>query len=189
MLVLVALVPPTAVAVIVALEERSDARSRAQTDLLDITRLAAFDAQAEVDATARFLSAVAEDLATRPGAKHCQRLLALVPRSTDLFSSVGVASPSGRVYCGTTTRGVVQPIERVDVSKTAWFRRAQTEPAFVLGDLGAGPFSRMTALLASHAVDRGRFRRPAVVFAALDLTRSPRRSGCRTRPAGRSTDP
>ena len=67
MLVLVALVPPTAVAVIVALEERSDARSHAQTDLLDITRLAAADAQAEVDATARFLSAVAEDLAARPG--------------------------------------------------------------------------------------------------------------------------
>jgi signal transduction histidine kinase len=184
MLVLVALLPPTAVAVIVALEERSDARSHAQTDLLDATRLAAADAQAEVDATARFLSAVAEDLAARPGVKHCQRLLALVPRSTDLYSSVGVASPNGRVYCGTTTRGLVQPLERVDVSNTAWFRRAQTQPAFVLGDLGAGPFSRMTALLASHAVDRGRFKRPAVVFAALDVNQLTKAIGLQDSPRG-----
>ena len=157
MLVLVALLPPTAVAVIVALEERTDARQHAQTALLDSTRLAAVDAQAEVDVTASFLSALADDLSARPGAKHCRRLLELVPRSTDLYSSVGVATPSGRIYCGTTTHGLVQPMEQVDVSKTSWFRRAQTERAFVLGELGPGPFSGLTELLTSHAVDRGRF--------------------------------
>jgi signal transduction histidine kinase len=184
MLVLVALLPPTAVAIIVALEERTEARGHAQTDLLNSTRLAAVAAQAEVDATAGFLSATAEDLAGRPGAKFCQRLLALVPRSTDLFSSVGVASPNGRVYCGTTTRGLVQPIERSDVSKSAWFRRAQTERAFLLAELGAGPFSRTTALLASHAVDRGRFKRPAVIFAALDVNQFTKTIGLQDSPRG-----
>src|SRR5215210_7978804 len=168
-LVLVALAPPTAVAVVVALEERKEARGHAQTDVLDSARLAAVDAEAAVDGTASFLSAVAGDLAARPGVEHCTRLLALVPRATDWYSSVGVASPSGRVYCGTTTRGLVQPIGRVDVSNADWFRRAQSQPGFVLGEFGPGRLSNIRTLLASHAVDRGRFRRPAVLFAAIDL--------------------
>ena len=80
-LVLVALAPPTAIAIIVALEERSEARRHVQADLLDSTRLAAADAASAVDATASFLSAMADDLAARPGVEHCERLLALVPRS------------------------------------------------------------------------------------------------------------
>ena len=168
-LVLVALAPPTAIAVIVALEERSEARRHAQTDLLNWTRLAAVDAESAVDATASFLAAVADDLSARPSVEHCKRLLALVPRATDFYSTVGVASPGGRVYCGTTARGLVRPIGRVDVSNADWFRRAQSERGFALGELGEGPLSHMKALLASHAVDRGRFEPPAVVFAAIDV--------------------
>jgi len=85
MLVLVALAPPTVVAVVVALEERGEARTHAQADVLDATRLAAIDAASAVDATASFLSAVAEDLAARPGVKHCERLLGLVPESYGLL--------------------------------------------------------------------------------------------------------
>ena len=184
LLVLVALAPPTALAIVIALEERDEARSRAQTDLLDSARLAAADAEAAVDGTASFLSAVAEDLAARPGVDHCERLLALVPRATDWYSSVGVASPGGRVYCGTTTRGLVRQIGRVDVSRAAWFRRAQTERGFVLGELGPGPFSQMKALLASHAVDRGRFEPPAVVFAAIDVDQLTKTIGLPDSPSG-----
>jgi signal transduction histidine kinase len=168
-LVLVALAPPTAIAIGVALEERNEARLHAQSDLLDSTRLAAVDAGSAVDATANFLSAAAVDLAARPGAEHCKRLLALVPRATDWYTTVGVASPGGRVYCGTTTRGLVRPIGRANVSKADWFLRAQRERGFILGELGKGPLSHRKALLASHAVDRGRFKRPAVVFAAINV--------------------
>jgi signal transduction histidine kinase len=171
MLVLVALAPPTAIALIVALEERGEARKHAQRDLLDSTRLAAGDAEAAVDATASFLAAVANDLAARRGVEHCERLLSLVPQATDWYSSVGVARPDGRVYCGTTTRGFVQPMGPVDVSGAGWFRRAQRERGFVLGEFGAGPLSSKEALLGSHAVDRGRGKQPAVLFAALDLAR------------------
>src|SRR5829696_4996765 len=168
-LVLVALAPPTAIAIIVALEERTEARRHAQADLLGATRLAAVDAEAAVDATAGFLSAIADDLAARPGVEYCKRLLALVPRATDWYSTVGVATAKGRVYCGATAIGPVRRIERADVSKAAWFRRAQSESGFVLGEFGRGPLSNMKALLAGHAVDRGRFERPAVVFAAIDV--------------------
>src|SRR5829696_3272724 len=142
-LVLVALAPPTAIAIIVALEERTEARRHAQADLLGATRLAAVDAEAAVDATAGFLSAIADDLAARPGVEYCERLLALVPRATDWYSTVGVATAAGRVYCGATKRGRVTPLGRVDVSKAAWFRRAQAERGFVLGELGVGPLTHM----------------------------------------------
>ena len=184
MLVLVALAPPTVIAITVALEERSEARRHAQSDLLDSTRLAAVDAGSAVDATAGLLSAVADDLAARPGAEHCKRLLAVVPRATDWYSTVGVASPSGRVYCGTSSRGFVRPIGRADVSKEEWFRRAQTEAGLVLGELGQGPLSPMQALLSSHAVDRGRFKRPAVVFAALDVDQFTKTIGLQDSPRG-----
>jgi signal transduction histidine kinase len=184
MLVLVALAPPTAIAVVVALDERKEARESAQTDVLDSTRLTAVDAEAAVDATASFLAAVAHDLAMRPGVEHCKRLLALVPRATDWYSSVGVARPDGRVYCGTTTRGLVRPIEAVDVSGTAWFRRAQVKSGFVLADFGPGPLSGKPALLGSHAVSRGRGRRPAVLFAALDVERLTKTLGLHDSPRG-----
>ncbi|HMJ96451.1 MAG TPA: ATP-binding protein, partial [Thermoleophilaceae bacterium] len=135
-------------------------------------------------ATASFLSAVADDLAASPGVEHCKRLLTLVPRATDWYSSVGMASPDGRIYCGATTRGFVQPTGRVNVSNAAWFRRAQTERGFVLAELGPGPFSHRKALLASHAVDRGRFRRPAVVFAALDVDQLTKTIGLQDSPRG-----
>jgi signal transduction histidine kinase len=170
-LVLVVLAPPTAVAVTVALEERGEARRHAQGDVLDAARLAAVDAEAAVDATASFLGAVAEDLAARPGVEHCKRLLGLVPRATDRYSSVGVARPDGSVYCGTTARGPVRPMDRVDVSGAGWFRRAQRDRGFVLGEFGAGPLSGMDALIAGHAVPGRPSKRPEVIFAALDLDR------------------
>ena len=42
----------------------------------------------------------------------------------------------------------------------------------------------MTALLASHAVDRGRFKPPAVVFAALDLNLFTKAIGLQDSPRG-----
>jgi signal transduction histidine kinase len=177
LLVLVALAPPTVVAVTVALEERSENREQAQADVLDATRLAGVDAASAVDATASFLGAVSEDLAARRGLAYCERLLALVPRSTDWYSFVGVAAPDGRVYCGTTARGARTPMDPVDVSGAAWFRRAQRARGFVLGEFGAGPLSTMDALIGSHPVDRGPGRRPAVIFASLNLQRLTRTLG------------
>jgi signal transduction histidine kinase len=169
MLVLVALAPPTVIAVVVALEERSEAREHAQADVFDNTRLAAVDATAAVEATANFLSAVARDLERRRSLEHCERLLALVPQATDWYSSVGVAGPDGSVYCGTTSRGFVRPMDPVDVSGADWFRRAQREDGFVLGEFGAGPMSGMDVLMGSHAVRRETGQRPSVLFAALNL--------------------
>jgi hypothetical protein len=98
MLVLVALAPPTVVAVIVAFEEREDARDHAESDVLDAARLAASDTDVGVDATARLLTKAARDLSERPAVRHCKRLLARVPEATDWYSSslVGLDEPALR---------------------------------------------------------------------------------------------
>src|SRR5687768_6790159 len=136
LLVLVALAPPTVIALGVALEERDEARAHAQGDVLDQTRVVAADVQRVVDATASFLAAVSEDLASQRADEHCERLLAIVPRATEWYSAVGVAGPDGRVYCGTTAEGAVRPMRPVDVSSASWFKDARREGGFVLGDFG-----------------------------------------------------
>jgi signal transduction histidine kinase len=182
MLVLLALLPLTAVAIIIALEERGEAREHAQADMLDSTRLSAVDAAGAVDATASFLGAVADDLADTRGIEHCESLLALVPQATDWYSSVGVAGPGGKVYCGSTSHGFVRPMDPVDVSGAEWFRQAQREGGFVLGEFGAGPMSGMDVLMASHAVRRGPGERPAVIFAAINLPQLTRTLGLHDAP-------
>ena len=182
MLVLVALVPPSVIAVIVALEERHEAREHAQADVFDSTRLAAVDAASAVDAMANLLGAVARDLENRRGLGHCERLLGLVPQATDWYSSVGVARPDGRVYCGTNGHGFVRPMDPVDVSEAEWFRRAQREDGFVLGEFGAGPMTGMDVLMGSHAVRQRPGKPPSVLFAALNLQRLRSRLGLRKGP-------
>ena len=175
LLVLVALAPPTAIALAVALEERGEARDQAQRDVLDQTRLVAADVQRVIDSTGDFLSAVSDELARRGGDDACERLLALVPRATDWYSSVGVADPDGRVSCGTTAEGPARPLEPANVSRALWFREAQRRGGFVLGDIGVGPLGSTEVLVTSHPVvptrRDARVGRPSVLFAGLDVRR------------------
>jgi signal transduction histidine kinase len=165
LLVLVALLPPTVVAFVVALEERDEAREQAQQDVLDTARVAAADVRRVITGTAGFLAPLARNLAEQPGRRRCEQLLGLVPRSTTRYSSVGVALPDGRVDCAATGRGLAQPMDEVDVSGVAWFREAVRSGRFVLGDLRRDPLSGEDALIAAQPIPgRGR----GVLFAAVD---------------------
>ncbi len=168
---LVALTPPTVIAVTVAVEERNEAREHAKRDVLDTTRLVAADIARVIGATGTFLAAVSDDLGHRRSRDHCERLLALVPRATDRYASVGVASPQGRVFCGSTLNGFTQPMDPVDVSREAWFRGGQAGGRFVLADYGMDPFSGMRVLMASYPIPSRRGARPSTLFAALDARR------------------
>jgi signal transduction histidine kinase len=170
-LVLVALTPPTIIALVVALEERHESRVHAQQDVLDTTRLVAADVSRVIGSTAGFLEAVSGDLAKRRGHGHCERLLALIPRSTDRYSAVGVAGPDGRVFCGSTAGGFSRPMEPVDVSRTDWFRAALSRGGFYLADFGQDPLSEMGVLMASHPIRARPSERPSVLFAAIDVRR------------------
>src|SRR5215210_2326220 len=170
LLVLVALAPPTAIALLVAFEERREARRHAQSDLLDTGRLVSADVARVVNGTSSFIRPVSRNLAADPGRRHCQGLLALVPRSTNRYSSVGVANPSGRVYCGATAKGLVR--RDADVSRSGWFQAARARRQFVLGEFGADPLTGMDALVAAYPLPGPHTAAgPNVMFAALDVRR------------------
>ena len=181
LLVLVALAPPT-VWRFVALEEREDARERAESDVQASARLAASDTDAGIDATARLLATAAHDLATHPEVEHCRLLLASMPERTDWYSSVGAAGPDGRVYCRITARGPTRPLEPMNVSGSGWFRRAQQRHGFVLGEFGAAPMSREKALIGGHQIAQESGTGHDVVFVTLDLERLTRSAGLNDAP-------
>src|SRR5687767_12964249 len=168
LLVLVALAPPTAIALVVAFEERDEAREHAQQDLLDTARVGAADVRRVITGTAGFLAPVSRDLAEDPGPRSCKRLLGLVPRSTTRYSSVGVARSDGTVSCEATARGAGQPAERVDVSRARWFRETVTRGRFVLSDLQTDPLSGKNALIAAQPIAASDGRTQGVLFAAVD---------------------
>ena len=183
LLVLVALAPPTAVALAVALEERNESRQHAQEDLLATARLVRGDVERLVAATNPFLAAVAENLARHPDRRSCERLLRLVPRSTDRYSSVGVAGPDGELRCGATRMGLARPMDRVHVAGASWFRGAQRSGRFVLGHLGKDPLTDTLSMVAARPLP-GRGGPPGVIFAAMDVRAFAQATGVKDVPAG-----
>jgi signal transduction histidine kinase len=169
LLVLVALAPPMAVAFTVALEERGEARAHAQQDLLATAQLVRADVARLVNATAPFLSAVSRDLAERPDRRSCEKLLALVPRSTSRYSAVGVAEPDGTIRCAATRMGLARPMEQVNLAPTDWFRTAQETSGFVLGELGRDPLTRTLALMTATRLPGPAGAPHSVMFADLDI--------------------
>jgi signal transduction histidine kinase len=169
LLVLVALAPPTIVAVVAELNERGEARTRAQRDVLDITNLVRADVERVISGTASFLGAISKELAGPPNRRRCEHLLGLVPRATARYSSVGVARPGGAVYCGATRMGLARPMDEADVSGAGWFRAARTSGGFVLGELGRDPLTGARALVAAQPVPGRPGGAASVLFAAVDV--------------------
>jgi signal transduction histidine kinase len=168
LLVLVALAPPTVVAVVVAVEERNEAREHAQKDVLQTAQVAAADVRRVMTGTANVIGALARDLAEEPSRRSCERLIRLVPRATTRYSAVGVARPDGTVYCGATTKGLAHPIHTVDVSAEPWFRKATASGGFVLGDIGRDPLSGTRAMVGALPIPGPGSAPRRVMFAAID---------------------
>jgi signal transduction histidine kinase len=169
LLVLVALAPPTAVALLVAIEERDEARSRAQADVLNTARVAAADVRRVMTGAASILGAYARDVAEDPDRRSCERLVGLLPRATTRYSSIGVARPGGKVYCAATGAGVVERPGRIDVAGTGWFRAAQERNEFVIGDLRADPVTGRRALVAAQPILSVSGAKPSILFGAVDI--------------------
>ena len=169
LLVLLALTPPTVVAITVALEERDEARDHAEQDVLATAQLVRADVARIVNATAPFLAAVSRDLAERPDRRSCEKLLALVPRSTSRYSAVGVAEPDGTLRCGVTKMGLAGPMEQLSVARAHWFRKAQRTGGFVLGHLGQDPVTRSLSLMTATRLPGPADAPHSVMFAAMDV--------------------
>ena len=169
LLVLVALLPPTAVAIVTELAERHEARESAQQDVLEAARVVRGDVQRLVEGTALFLAPLARDLARHPGRQSCERLLGLVPRSTSRYSSIGMAASDGTLMCGATQRGLLRPSQAPNVAHAAWFRTALGTDRFVLADYGIDPLAGTGALLAAQSLTDGSPGPRTVIFAGIDI--------------------
>jgi signal transduction histidine kinase len=168
LMVLAALVPPTAVAIALELTERQEAREQALKEVTDTTELVRADVERGLESTARFLAAFSRDLAGPPYRAGCERVLELVPRSTRKYSAVGAALPDGTVYCGATQQGVTRHPTAHNVSGAGWFRAAQARRGFVLGEYGPDPLSGTGALVAARPIPGPPGRPPSIMFAAID---------------------
>ncbi|HEX6653363.1 MAG TPA: histidine kinase, partial [Thermoleophilaceae bacterium] len=168
-LVLVALVPPTVVAIVTELSERHEARAGAQQDVLEAARVVRGDVQRIIQGTAGFLAPLARDLTSHPGRSSCERQLGLVPRSTSRFSSVGIATSDGSLMCGATHRGVVPRSKAPNVAHLPWFRAALRTDRFVLADYGIDPLAGTGALLVAQSLSGGPGTPKTVIFAGIDI--------------------
>jgi signal transduction histidine kinase len=167
LLVLVALAPPTIVAVVTELTERRLGREAAQQEVLDSARVVRADVRRVIEGTAGFMAPLAGDLERHPGRQSCERLLGLVPRSTSRYSSIGIATREGTVICGATQRGVIRRGEAASVARAPWFRAAIREGRFVLGEYGLDPLAGTGALVAAQPIPTGRMRSKTVMFAGI----------------------
>ena len=169
LLILVALAPPTAIALAVALDERHDARSEAQSEVLSAARVAAGDAEAVIDATARFLGVWAGALSREFVARRCDQLLDALSRASS-YSYLALADPDGTVRCASTVSA--GPAGRpANVARAGWFRAAQHRRGFVFGDSGRRLTSAANALVAAQAVPGEDAGRPSVMFVEFDTRR------------------
>ena len=169
LLVLVALAPPTIVAIVTELSERHEAQDDAQEAVLDSARVVRADVQRVIEGTAGFLAPLARDLARHPGRQSCERLLGLVPRSTSRYSSIGLARRDGTVICGATQRGVVRRGDAPSLGEIGWFRDAIHAGRFVLGDYDIDPLAGNSALVAAQPLPTGPRRSKMVIFAGIDV--------------------
>ncbi len=183
LLVLVALAPPTVMAVIAELEERSEQKERAQQALLDSSRVVRSDIGRLLSGTGSMLAAFSSELAERPGRRACERLIGLVPRATRMYSSVGVAEANGTLYCGARQAGLIRP-GSVSVHGSSWLGAATRENALVLGSFGWDPLSRMNALVAARPVPSRDGALQRVVFAAIDVGTFTRATALKDTPHG-----
>ena len=180
---LVALAPPTVMAVVAELEERSEQKEHAQQGLLDSSRLVRSDIERLLSGTGSMLGAFSSELAQRPGRRACERLIGLVPRATRMYSSVGVAKADGTLYCGAGQAGLIRP-GSVSVHGSTWLGAAIRENALVLGGFGRDPLSRMDVLVAARAVPSPRNTPRRVVFATIDVRTFARATALKDAPHG-----
>src|SRR5690349_2749980 len=169
LLVIVALTPVTVVAIVTELSERREARETARENVLDRARVVRADVRRIIAGTAGFVGPLARDVAAHPARRSCQRLLGLVPRSSNRYSSIGAATAGGTLLCGATHEGFVQGKRVPDLAGATWFRRALDTERFVLADYGPDPLSRMRSLVGALAVRPSPAARHTVLFVAIDI--------------------
>lgn len=165
LLVLVTILPATALVLYTASEQRRVAAEDAHAEALRLARLAALEQSQIFEGARQLLIGLgqAPDVLTQNGA-ICSARFADILKQFSVYTALAAATPRGDVFCnGTPTSALVSFADR------QYFQRALTTRGFAISEYLIGRVSGRPVIVVAHAaVDRSDTLR-AVVVAGIGL--------------------
>ena len=139
-LVFLAMVPSLALILYTAHVQRSITRGAARENLFRIASLAASDTSQVMEGAQQLLGGLAQSQEIRSGdSAACGTMMAKLLAIYPFYSTLGVASPEGKVICS-----AVPLTNSVSVADRSWFRQVRQNPELHRGRVSSRPFFRQS---------------------------------------------
>ncbi len=149
-----------------AISERHAATARAESNAMNVVRLATREQSQWIAGTRQLLFAVSKLSAVRDprAGAECKRVLAQLRTLHPDYMTLGAATLDGNVYCS------AQPLTRpTNIGNHAYFVRAMQSRDFGIGDYEIGRITNGGSITFGHAVLDDKGSAQAIVFAVLDM--------------------
>jgi signal transduction histidine kinase len=164
--ILLALVPVSALMVITDWEQRRITAAGVQADALRVARLAAAEQERFVAATHQLLFTLAHlPQVSADAPATCSSFLADLQRQFPLYANLGAASLDGEVFCSAVPMG-----RSVNIADRMYFRQAIETRGLASGIFQIGRVTDQPTINFGYPSLDASGRVQAVVYAALDLT-------------------
>ena len=165
LLVLLALGPMLALAVMAGLEARHADGRRAQEQAMQLVRQIARDQEYSINESRQFLTTLAQLPALQVhDATACSRFMANARKQYPRYANIGALTPDGEVFCSALPFS-----SGIRATDNTWFRRALESREFVSSDYHIGGITRRAVITVAQAVLDASGVARAVVFASIDL--------------------
>lgn len=165
LLVILAVIPALALIFYTAAEQRRQATTQAESDVIRLARLAAADQERLINDTRQLLLTLSHLTEIRnQDTIACTRFLGDLLYELPRYSNLGVASKDGRVYCSARVAGL-----DTNVSGQSFFQLATQERDFAIGDYSHDPITDLPSISYAHVVLSEDGIVDSVVFATLNL--------------------
>jgi diguanylate cyclase (GGDEF)-like protein len=146
-------------------EERREERAEIAAVALRTAQRAAAEQERIVGGARQLMTALSQIPAIQHGEyERCNLILSRMQRQFDMYLAIGVADPSGRIWCSSARTGT-------DISDRAYFRRALTARSFDTGGYVIGRLHGKPSLNFNMAVQDAEGRVTGVLVAGLDLAK------------------
>ncbi len=164
LLVFLAMVPSLALILYTARVQRSIARGAARENLFRIASLGASDTSQVMEGAQQLLGGLAQSEEIRSGdSAACGTMMAKLLAIYPFYSTLGVASPEGKVICS-----AVPLTNSVSVADRSWFRQVRQTRSFTMGEYQVDHPSGKASITFAHPIEEAGHLQ-SVVFAALNL--------------------
>ena len=164
LLVFLAMVPSLALILYTARVQRSIARGAARENLFRIASLGASDTSQVMEGAQQLLGGLAQSEEIRSGdSAACGTMMAKLLAIYPFYSTLGVASPEGKVICS-----AVPLTNSISVADRSWFRQVRQTRSFTMGEYQVDHPSGKASITFAHPIEEAGHLQ-SVVFAALNL--------------------